>query len=108
MQVFARPADTYVAGCIGATAMNFLLARGGTAVQLAAGLLLPLDGRRAGSDGDALIVGVRPEHLVPGAGLESHVGLVEPLGSETLVHGRLAEDEQQSLTVRLPGPPPGS
>ena len=40
MEVFARPADTYVAGFIGAPTMNFLpadLARGGTAAQLDAG-----------------------------------------------------------------------
>ncbi len=53
MEVFARPADTYVAGFIGAPTMNFLpaeLARGGTAAQLAAGLLLPFaDGRRPGN-----------------------------------------------------------
>ena len=59
MEVFARPADTYVAGFIGAPTMNFLpaeLARGGTAAQLAAGPLLPFaDGRRPGSDG-------RPAH----------------------------------------------
>ena len=56
MEVFARPADTYVAGFIGAPTMNFLpaqLARGGTAAQLDAGLLLPFaDGRRPGMDGD--------------------------------------------------------
>src|SRR5215831_11021463 len=66
IEVFARPADTYVAGFIGAPTMNFFpatLARGGLAVQLSGGLLLPLiDGRRAGGDGDAVIVGVRPEH----------------------------------------------
>ena len=57
MEVFARPADTYVAGFIGAPTMNFLpadLARGGTAAQLDAGPLLPFaDGRRPGADGDA-------------------------------------------------------
>src|SRR4029077_13053660 len=40
MEVFARPADTYVAGFIGAPTMNFLpaaLARDGSAAQLAAG-----------------------------------------------------------------------
>ena len=110
MEVFARPADTYVAGFIGAPTMNFLpaaLARGGTAAQLAAGLLLPfVDGRRPGADGDRLIIGIRPEHLFPGAGLDLVIDLIEPLGSETLVHGHLAGGEEQSLTVKLVGPPP--
>ena len=110
MEVFARPADTYVAGFIGAPTMNFLpgeLARGGTAAQLAAGLLLPFaDGRRPGDDGDRLIIGIRPEHLIPGAGLDLAIDLIEPLGSETLVHGHLAGGEDQSLTVKLAGPAP--
>jgi sn-glycerol 3-phosphate transport system ATP-binding protein len=78
--------------------MNFLpaiLARGGLAVQLSGGLLLPLvDGRRAGKDGDAVIVGVRPEHLEPGTGMDLIIDLIEPLGSETLVHGRLAGSKE--------------
>ena len=72
LEVFERPADTYVAGFIGAPAMNFLpatLAQDGSAAQLAAGPLLPFaDGRRAGPDGRALTIGIRPEHLVPGPG----------------------------------------
>jgi len=110
MEVFARPADTYVAGFIGAPTMNFLpgvLARGGTAVQLAAGPLMGFaDGRRPGADGDRLIIGIRPEHLIPGPGLDLSIDLVEPLGSETLVHGHLAGGEEQSLTVRLAGAGP--
>ena len=55
MEVFERPADTYVAGFIGAPAMNFLPASwrdGGTAVQLAPARCSAFaDGRRAGPDG---------------------------------------------------------
>jgi sn-glycerol 3-phosphate transport system ATP-binding protein len=112
MEVFARPADTYVAGFIGAPTMNFLpatLAHGGTAARLATGLLLAFpDGRRTGADGAALTVGIRPEHLVPGAGLDVAVDLIEPLGSETLVHGHLVQGEAQPLTVKLSGGPPTS
>ena len=110
MEVFARPADTYVAGFIGAPTMNFLpatLSRGGLAAQLSGGLLLPLvGGRRAGKDGDAVTVGVRPEHLELGTGLDLIIDLIEPLGSETLVHGRLAGTEDHRLTVKLSGPAP--
>ena len=109
MEVFARPADTYVAGFIGAPTMNFLpaeLARLGSAALLETGLLLPfVDGRRPGTDGDKLTVGIRPEHLVPGVGLNMVIDLVEPLGSETLVHGRL--DGDHPLVVKLVGPSAG-
>jgi sn-glycerol 3-phosphate transport system ATP-binding protein len=111
MEVFARPADTYVASFIGAPTMNFLpatLARGGTAAQLTTGLVLPFsDGRRPGSDGDPLVAGIRPEHLSPGAGLDLAIDLIEPLGSETLVHGHVAGSDGQPLSVRLTGPAPG-
>jgi len=109
MEVFACPADTYVASFIGAPTMNFLpavLAQGGHAAQLVAGPLLPFaDGRRAGQDGDSVIIGVRPEHLEIGAGLDLIVDLIEPLGSETLLHGRLVGTEDL-LTVKLSGPAP--
>ncbi len=106
MAVFAAPADTYVAGFIGAPAMNLLpavLARGGTAAQLAAGLLVPLtDGRRAPADGTALTIGIRPEHLAPAAeGLTGQVDLVERLGSESVAHLRL--DDGTPLAVKLAG-----
>ena len=58
MEVFERPADTYVAGFIGAPAMNFLpavLARGGTAARLQAGPMIPFaDGARPGRTGRRL------------------------------------------------------
>src|SRR4051795_10144960 len=54
MEVFERPADTYVAGFIGAPAMNFLpatLSHGGGAATLAHGVVVPFaDGRRPGPE----------------------------------------------------------
>src|SRR5271165_5479195 len=67
MEVFERPADTYVASFIGAPAMNFLpgeLTASGTAVQLEAGPVIPLvNGKQAGPDGHAVTIGIRPEHV---------------------------------------------
>ena len=110
MEVWSRPANTFVAGFIGAPAMNFLsatLAPGGEAVTLKAGPTIPLiDGRRPLPDGAPLTVGIRPEHLVAnGEGpLQLKVDLVEPLGAESLVHGILPSGEE--LTVRLSGSSP--
>jgi sn-glycerol 3-phosphate transport system ATP-binding protein len=108
MEVFERPADVYVAGFIGAPAMNFLpgtLSHGGRAVQLDAGPLIPFaDGRRAGADGTALIVGIRPEHVTTDpAGLALQVDLVEPLGSETVAIGRLPNGEMFSIKFASAG-----
>ena len=103
MEVFARPADVYVAGFIGAPAMNFLpavLEDGG--VRLATGERVEVAGAQAGG---AVTFGVRPENvfLVAG-GVPVMVELVEPLGSETLVHGRMADGS--ALMVKLQGAVP--
>ena len=102
MDVWERPADTYVAGFIGAPAMNFLPAEiinDGHAVRLDGSADFPLPRRfRPGP----ITLGIRPEHvsLVPG-GIELRVELVEPLGSETLVHGRMRNGE--AMLAKLAG-----
>jgi sn-glycerol 3-phosphate transport system ATP-binding protein len=101
MEVFERPADVYVAGFVGSPTMNFLAGRlvlDGTAVQLDAGPLVTLSGRRSG---DRVTLGIRPEHLTLGDdGLGVVVDLIEPLGSETLVHGRVGGEP---IAVKVPG-----
>jgi sn-glycerol 3-phosphate transport system ATP-binding protein len=108
MEIFSRPADIYVAGFIGSPAMNFIpasLDRDGEAARLADGVLIPFaDGPRAGPGGMPLTLGIRPEHMEPGEGpgaIPLAVELIEPLGSETVVHGRTQDG--MALTVRLPG-----
>jgi sn-glycerol 3-phosphate transport system ATP-binding protein len=104
IEVFERPADIYVAGFIGAPSMNFLpgvLSHGGTAVTLGLGPVIPFaDGSRPGTDGRKLTVGIRPEHVAAAAGgIELQVDLLEPLGSETVVIGRLPDGELLSVKV---------
>jgi sn-glycerol 3-phosphate transport system ATP-binding protein len=107
MEIWAKPADTYVAGFIGSPSMNFLpatLVEGGGAARLdTSGLVLPfLDGARPGEAGRKLTIGIRPEHLRIGqGGLDVIVELVEPLGGESVLHGRLPCGTP--LTARLPG-----
>jgi sn-glycerol 3-phosphate transport system ATP-binding protein len=104
MAVFERPADTYVAGFIGSPTMNFLPGRmvcDGSAVQLEAGPLVPLPGGRAA---DAVTLGIRPEHLILGGeGLRLSVDLIEPLGSETLIHGRIIGTGEGTIVVKVSG-----
>ena len=106
MEVFARPADTYVAGFIGAPAMNFLPAvlLPGGAVRLSGGQVIPLP-CTVGPAGGAVTLGIRPEHVsLAQGGIPLAVELVEPLGSETLVHGRMADGT--ALLAKLPGAAP--
>ncbi|WP_043340877.1 sn-glycerol-3-phosphate ABC transporter ATP-binding protein UgpC [Belnapia moabensis] len=109
MEIWARPADTYVAGFIGSPAMNFLsgtLVEGGHAVALKAGPVLRFaDGPRAGGAGRPLTIGIRPEHMdLAEGGIPMPLDLVEPLGSETVLHGKLPSGE--ALVVKLAGPAP--
>ena len=54
-------------------------------------------------DGREIILGVRPEHVFAGessgVGLSGRVEVVEPLGSDTLVHFSLGD---AVLTARMP------
>jgi len=104
MEVFERPANTYVASFIGTPAMNILpaaLSRGGTAVIVHGVEVLLENQRYPGGDGHAVSVGIRPEHVVlDQGGMSLPVDLVEPLGSETLVHGRLPDGSL--LTAKAP------
>jgi len=107
MEVWAKPADTYVASFIGSPAMNFLpatLVEGGAAARLANGAVWRFaGGARPGGEGHAVTLGIRPEHLLPdgGDGLALSVELAEPLGSETVLHGTLPDGT--ALTARVPG-----
>ena len=93
--LYEKPANTFVAGFIGSPAMNLLtLPVQGEGVRLGAATIpMPASSRSALSNGHATI-GVRPEdlHLVgAGEGIELDVDLVEELGSDAFVYGRVRE-----------------
>src|SRR5437899_507786 len=77
LEVYARPASTFVAGFIGSPPMN----------------LIPRQ-----RQGREVLFGIRPEHLEPcppaEAMLVAEIDLVEPLGADTLVYGHLAADRR--------------
>jgi ABC-type sugar transport system ATPase subunit len=91
-EVYERPANVFVAAFIGTPSMNLLRGACANGHIDAGGLRLA----RPGLDGRDVIVGIRPECLLPaGSGggeaatLAMDVEVVEPLGNETLVHGRV-------------------
>ena len=107
-QVYERPATTFVGGFIGSPAMNFLDGRitaGGTAVAIA-DATLPLPSAMTGHDGQPVTAGLRPEHLLPAGdddpAFHIEVILVEMLGADAVVHGRLAGGGAD-LSARVPG-----
>ena len=112
MDVYDRPASVFVAGFIGSPAMNFLAAKVGQdrkSVDLAGtnangAISLPLARPTSAAVGTAVALGVRPEHLHPAADgpLQFEVELAEPLGADTLLHGRFGA-ARELVTVRQGG-----
>jgi len=84
LEVYAKPATTFVASFIGSPPMN----------------LIPQE-----RSGKPVIFGIRPEHLEPcgekDAMMVIDVDLIEPLGADTLVYGHLGADGAR-VAARLP------
>ncbi len=86
LDVYAKPASTFVASFIGSPPMNLIPAERG---------------------GRAVLQGVRPEHLEPcspaDAKLTAAIDVIEPLGADTLAHGTV---NGVRIIVRLPAATP--
>jgi len=96
IEVYDDPNSLFVAGFIGSPAMNFLPGkRQGDEVALAGSPLhVPLPAPLRASAPEAIVVGVRPEHLVAGEGgtvFRFKVETVEALGADSLVHGAFGD-----------------
>jgi len=105
IEVYDDPASLFVAGFIGSPAMNFIAGkRAGDDVELAgAGVRVPIPLELRGAAPQAVVVGVRPEHLVPGTSgvvFRFRVDTVEALGADSLVHGAFGES---TLVARVDG-----
>ena len=89
-EIYSRPANAFVAQFVGSPGMNIV-------------------GERSPARADVRSLGFRPEDgrfdPVGGAELAGTVTLVEPLGSETLVHVRLDTGEPVVVRVRDGAPP---
>jgi multiple sugar transport system ATP-binding protein len=91
LELYDRPANTFVAGFIGSPAMNMLPGRvsaDGSGVELDGGGSVAVPGLQA-SAGQSVIFGVRPEHLALGShGITAEVVVVEPTGADTQIYAR--------------------
>jgi multiple sugar transport system ATP-binding protein len=98
LELYDRPANIFVAGFIGSPAMNLLKGtirlNGTPSFVTETGVTLPLAFAPAGCHGRAAIYGIRPEHLILGAGsVKVEVSVVEPTGSETQLFAKLAGEK---------------
>ncbi len=103
LDLYDTPNNLFVAGFIGSPSMNFIdakIRRNGAAPVAVTGngTELPLPPRAGGEDGQDVVYGIRPEHLVLGeneTGQQAEVVVVEPTGAEILVVTRFAGSESQ-------------
>ena len=103
MEVYSRPANTFVARFVGSPAMTLAPARmvdgvGGdfAAVRLGDGSVVETRVSRAGLPSDGpLEIGLRPESVKVAAdgGTSAKVDLVERLGDRTLIYAHLADGQ---------------
>jgi multiple sugar transport system ATP-binding protein len=104
LDLYDRPANTFVAGFIGSPAMNLVpgVARvngGAPSVEFDGGVRLPAPQNARATDGQPVLYGMRPEHcaLAGSAGLPAEVVVVEPTGADTQLFCRFNGQELTSL-----------
>jgi multiple sugar transport system ATP-binding protein len=104
LDLYDRPANTFVAGFIGSPAMNLVpgVARvnGGTpSVEFDGGVRLPAPMHARAADGQPVLYGMRPEHCALGGsdGLPAEVIVVEPTGADTQLFCRFNGQEVTSV-----------
>ena len=121
MELYRRPANRFVAGFIGSPAMNFLdgevVRDDGRCVFRGGGVSVPVgcDGIPPEELRGGVTLGVRPHDLAVGGDADAAgatpaiVGMVEPLGSEQIVHlhtpdgSRLIAAAPPDLPLRVDG-----
>jgi multiple sugar transport system ATP-binding protein len=106
LELYRRPANLFVAGFIGSPRMNFLPATAKMQedgkVVVTAGTLGSIPAPANLQIGEALTLGVRPEHLhVAHGGATVRAELVEHLGDEDLIEVSL--EDGQRLTIKTHG-----
>ena len=100
LEVYDQPANVFVAQFIGTPPMNFVPATVKDDRLEAGSFSMPLPAGRNVRDGQKVVIGIRPEHILPtegkGRGATARVtvlvDLVEPVGHQAIVHTRTGED----------------
>ncbi|AJY47818.1 ABC transporter ATP-binding protein [Martelella endophytica] len=110
LDLYNRPANTFVAGFIGSPRMNLIEGSIASANEnqavfaTASGLTLPLEGHFPVKAGDRVTLGIRPEDIVASddpAGWPLTLSVAEQHGANSFLHAHLADET--ALLVHEPG-----
>ncbi len=112
LQLYERPANTFVAKFIGSPSMNIVAgtvtstgASTGVSTTEGGNVTIPIASADA-DQGQAVSIGVRPEDFLVAEGadfiFEGEVNIVEALGETTLLYFS-AQGEDEGLVAKLPG-----
>jgi multiple sugar transport system ATP-binding protein len=105
LDLYDKPANTFVAGFIGSPAMNMIpgtaqKADGGTRISFGETASLPLPRGARADGGQAVLYGIRPEHFTLSAsGVPVEVVVVEPTGADTQLYCRF-NGQELTATIR--------
>lgn len=108
MELYRRPANRFVAGFIGSPAMNLfdgvLRSREGSWRFEGDAMSLPVEAPEPASDGDRVTLGIRPQDVQIADGerddaVRAEVAVIEPIGSQQIVHCPLSEDGERIVAV---------
>jgi multiple sugar transport system ATP-binding protein len=113
VELYDQPCNIFVAGFIGSPAMNFIAGHASVTdgsvpcLVTAEGARFPLPSSLSLRPGQAVTLGVRPEHLVPvpGGPVSLRADIVEPTGDETNLYGKVGGElvclrVHQRLSIR--------
>jgi len=100
LEVYDKPANVFVAQFIGTPPMNFFDAVVRDGQLEAAKFSIPVPAGRNVTNGQKVLVGVRPENILPShetgrgatARVRAVVDIVEPIGHQAVVHSRIGDD----------------
>ena len=112
LELYDFPANIFVAGFLGSPTMNFIegivTLKDGAGVRLADGTVIGIPAGLHVTEGQAVTIGMRPEHLhLAGAGIAGEVMVVEPLGMNTQVTLTVMGDRLTLMAMDRPKIAPG-
>jgi multiple sugar transport system ATP-binding protein len=114
LELYDRPANRFVASFLGSPSMGFIAGTvekgdGAPRLRTQGGLLLPM-GQTNAASGQAVEIGIRPEHFLLAdaqTGFPFVVSVVEPTGAETHLFGSIDGTEIRAVFRERLAPQPG-